>query len=105
MPGPARPSLTTPTRLLQGNDLLGEMIISRLPVNNPREAQTVVNKTLNYRYPRFRRTAPTAPCGLPTDPTTTPRANGTQFHMASDETIAELAPGFSASVSITATRA
>lgn len=81
--------------LLQGNDLLGEMIISRLPVNNPTEAQTVVNKTLNYptTFPQDRAHSTLWVADNPDNDNPT---YGTQFHQSSDATIAELAPGFSA---------
>ena len=91
--------------LLQGEDLLGEMIISRLPVNNTTEAQTVVDKIRNYLGDPG--AVPPTPSTFPMDrahstlwiadnPDNDNPAYGTQFHMASDETIAELAPGFSA---------
>ena len=81
--------------LLQGNDLLGEMIISRLPVNNPAETQTVVNKTVNYAS-TFPADRAHSTLWIADRPDNDNPLYGTQFHMASDETIAELAPGFSA---------
>jgi len=81
--------------LLQGDDLLGEMIISRLPVNNPAEAQTVVDKTLNYpsTFPIERAHST---LWVADNPDNDNPVYGTQFHQASDATITELAPGFSA---------
>lgn len=81
--------------LLQGNDLLGEMIISRLPVNNATEAQTVVDKTLNYAS-SFPADRAHSTLWIADNPDNDNPAYGTQFFMASDATIAELAPGFTA---------
>ena len=77
---------------IQGDDLLGEMIISRLPVNSPAEAQVVVDKILNYTadFPPDRATST---LWIADNPDNDNPLYGTQFHMAADETIAELAPG------------
>ena len=79
--------------LLQGNDLLGEMIISRLPVNNPTEAQTVVAKTLNYPT-TFPQSRAHSTLWIADNPDNDNPTYGTQFHQASDSTIARLAPEF-----------
>ena len=81
--------------LLQGNDLLGEMIISRLPVNNETEAQTVVNKTLNYAS-TFPADRAHSTLWIADNPDNDEPQYGTQFHQAADETIAGLAPAFTA---------
>ena len=89
--------------LLQGDDLLGEMIISRLTVNNPAEAQIVVNKTLNYPT-TFPVNRAHSTLWIADNPDNDNPTYGTQFHYASDATIAELAPGFWASASTTASQ-
>lgn len=78
---------------IQGNDLLGEMIVSRLPVNSPAEAQVVVNKTLNYAadFPPDRAMST---LWVTDNPDNDNPLYGTQFHMAADETITELLPSF-----------
>ncbi len=78
---------------VQGNDLLGEMIVSRLPVNNAAQTTTVVNKTLQYplTFPQNRafNTLWVADNPDQDDPNL-----GTQFHMATEETLAPLQPQF-----------
>lgn len=80
---------------VQGNDLLGEMIISRLPVNTPAEAAIVVNKTLNYTagFPQNRAHSTLWVADNPDDDSP---VFGTQFHMASEQTLAPLQPQFQA---------
>ncbi len=79
--------------LVQGNDLLGEMIISRLPVNNPAEAAVVVNKTTQYRltYPQSRALNT---LWVADNPDNDIPGAGTQFHMATEETLGPLQPQF-----------
>ena len=81
--------------LLQGNDLLGEMIISRFPVNNATEAQTVVDKTLNYAS-TFPADRAHSTLWIADNPDNDLPQYGTQFHQAADETIAGLSPAFAA---------
>ena len=80
---------------IQGNDQLGEMIVSRLPVNSPAEAQVVVDKTLNYAadFPLDRAMST---LWVSDNPDNDNPVYGTQFYMAADETIQELAAGYSA---------
>lgn len=78
---------------IQGNDLLGEMIVSRLPVSAPDQAQVVVNKTLNYAadFPPDRAMST---LWVTDNPDNDNPLYGTQFYMAADETITELLPAF-----------
>jgi len=78
---------------VQGSDLLAEMIVSRLPVSSPAEAQVVVNKILNYAadFPPDRAMST---LWITDNPDNDSTLYGTQFHMAADDTIAELLPGF-----------
>jgi hypothetical protein len=78
---------------VQGNDLLGEMIISRMPVNSPLEAATVVNKTINYR-PAFPAGRQLSTLWVADNPDSDLPGGGTQFHQASDQTLAALQPQF-----------
>lgn len=78
---------------VQGTDLLGEMIVSRLPVNTPTETTTVVNKTLNYRL-NFPTNRTTSTLWIADNPDNDNPALGTQFHMASEQTLGPLQPQF-----------
>lgn len=78
---------------VQGDDLLGEMIISRLPVNSAAETSAVVNKILNYR-PAFPQSRQFNTLWVADNPDSDLPGAGTQFHMASDETLAALQPQF-----------
>lgn len=78
---------------IQGNDLLGEMIVSRLPVNSPAEAQVVVSKILNYAA-NFPPDRAASTLWITDNPDNDNPLYGTQFHMAADDTITELLPGF-----------
>lgn len=78
---------------IQGNDLLGEMIVSRLPVNSPAEAQVVVDKILNYAadFPPERAMST---LWVSDNPDNDNPVYGTQFFMAADDTIQQLADGY-----------
>lgn len=78
---------------VQGNDLLGEMIISRLPVNTPTETTTVVNKTLQYPL-TFPQDRALHTLWVSDNPDNDNPVFGTQFHMASEQTLAALQPQF-----------
>ena len=78
---------------VQGNDLLGEMVISRLPVNDANEATVVVNKITAY--------ASTFPQGralntlwVSDNPDSDNPGAGTQFYIATAATMAPLQPQF-----------
>ncbi len=80
---------------VQGNDLLGEMIISRLPVNNVSETTTVVNKTTQYPS-TFPQNRALNTLWVADNPDHDNPNQGTQFHMATEETLAPLQPQFQA---------
>jgi hypothetical protein len=73
---------------VQGDDLLGEMIISRLPVNDASQASTVVNKILQYpsTFPQNR--------ALNTLWIADNPDSAGDFHAATEETLAPLQPQF-----------
>jgi hypothetical protein len=74
---------------VQGDDLLGEMIVSRLPVNNAFETATVVNKITQYT-PTFPESRRLNTLWVSDNPDFDNPGSGTQFHMASEETLAPL---------------
>lgn len=78
---------------VQGDDLLGEMIVSRLPVNNAGEASTVVNKITQYpsTFPQGRKFNT---LWVADNPDNDNPVYGTQFHMATEETLAPLQSQF-----------
>ena len=80
---------------LQGNDLLGEMVISRLPVNTPAETTIVVNKTIQYT-PTFPQSRSLQTLWVSDNPDNDNPSYGTQFYMATEETASELLPQFTA---------
>ncbi len=73
---------------VQGDDLLGEMIISRLPVNDAAQTSTVVNKIRNYpsTFPQNRALSTLWIADNPD--------NAGDFHAATEETLAPLQPQF-----------
>ena len=78
---------------VQGDDLLGEMIVSRLPVNNPSETTTVVNKIIQYplTFPQSRKLNT---LWVADNPDFDNPGSGTQFHMATEETLSPLQEQF-----------
>lgn len=74
---------------VQGDDLLGEMIVSRLPVNDAAQTSTVVNKITQYTatFPQSRRFNT---LWVSDNPDFDNPGSGTQFHVASEETLAPL---------------
>lgn len=80
---------------VQGTDLLGEMVISRLPVNSAAETTVVVNKILQYPL-TFPQSRALHTLWVTDNPDNDNPVFGTQFHMASDETLAPLQPQFQA---------
>lgn len=78
---------------VQGNDLLGEMIISRLPVNNATETGAVVDKIINYQ-PAFPQSRQFNTLWVADNPDSDSPGSGTQFHLASEATLAPLQPQF-----------
>jgi len=78
---------------VQGSDLLGEMVISRLPVNTPAETTTVVNKTIQYPT-TFPASRALQTLWVADNPDNDNPAYGTQFFMATEETASELLPQF-----------
>ena len=79
--------------LVQGDDLLGEMIISRLPVNSADETTVVVNKTTQYRL-TFPQNRALSTLWVADNPDSDSPGAGTQFHLATEETLAPLQPQF-----------
>jgi hypothetical protein len=78
---------------VQGNDLLGEMIVSRLPVNDASQTSTVVNKILSYPS-TFPQNRALSTLWIADNPDNDNPVYGTQFHMATEETLAPLQPQF-----------
>ncbi len=78
---------------VQGNDLLGEMIISRLPVIDAAKTATVVNKILQYPS-TFPQNRALSTLWIADNPDNDNPVYGTQFHMATEETLAPLQPQF-----------
>jgi hypothetical protein len=80
---------------VQGDDLLGEMIISRLPVNSASETTTVVNKIIQYplTFPQSRKLNT---LWVSDNPDFDNPGSGTQFHMATEETLAPMQAQFQA---------
>jgi hypothetical protein len=78
---------------VQGDDLLGEMIVSRLPVNNAFETTTVINKIIEYpsTFPQGRKLNT---LWVADNPDNDNPAAGTQFFMATEATLAPLQPQF-----------
>jgi hypothetical protein len=74
---------------VQGDDLLGEMIVSRLPVNSASETTTVVNKIIQYplTFPQSRKLNT---LWVADNPDFDNPGSGTQFHLATEETLAPL---------------
>jgi hypothetical protein len=79
--------------LLQGDDVLGEMVVSRLPVNNGGEATVVVNKILNYAdtFPADRALST---LWVSDNPDNDNPILGTQFYMATEQTLGAMQPDF-----------
>lgn len=80
---------------VQGNDLLGEMVVSRLPVNTVAETDVVVNKITHYAS-TFPPARALNTLWISDNPDNDNPAFGTQFYMATEETLAPLLPQFSA---------
>ncbi len=78
---------------VQGSDLLGEMIVSRLSVNSAAETTVVVNKILQYPL-TFPQNRALNTLWITDNPDHDNPNLGTQFHMASEETLAPLQPQF-----------
>jgi hypothetical protein len=78
---------------VQGNDLLGEMIVSRLPVNDAFQTSAVVNKIMQYPL-TFPQSRALNTLWISDNPDNDNPAFGTQFHLASEQTLAPLQPQF-----------
>ncbi|MFZ2488456.1 MAG: C25 family cysteine peptidase [Anaerolineae bacterium] len=79
---------------VQGNDLLGEMVISRLPVNTVAETNVVVSKITQYAS-TFPPARALNTLWISDNPDNDNPAFGTQFYLATEETLAPLLPQFS----------